>query len=80
VTREGIEWRNTVKKSMRWTDGSTLREVQALAEIRGFGDDRQYSSLTLSGKLEQLETKVYDGEVEAFQARLANVRAAAAQG
>jgi len=57
-----------------------LREVQALAEVRGFGDDRQYSSLTLSGKLELLETKVYGGEVEAFQARLANVRAAAAQG
>ena len=54
-----------------------LREVQALAEVRGFGGDRQYSSVSLSGKLETLEEKVYGGEVEAFQARLANVKAAA---
>ena len=56
-----------------------LRELQALAEVRGFGGDRRYSALTLSGKLEALEEKVYGGEVEAFQARLANVKAAAAQ-
>ena len=55
-----------------------IREIQALAEIRGFGKDRQYSALILSGKLEDLETKVYGGEMEAFQARLANVKAAAA--
>ena len=54
-----------------------LREVQALAELRGFGGDRQYSSLSLSGKLDDLETKIYGGEMEAFQARLANVEAAA---